>query len=92
MDKIISISLAIIFVVRSMTHGLSALLSTMQVLLVSYAKFPPEGALELQFWLFILEQYNGRSIWHSPSAVWLVYSDANNTSYGRYIIIRYVST
>ena len=53
---------------------------------MSYAKVPPEGALELQFWLLILEQYNGQSIWHSPSAVWLVYSDANDTGYGGYII------
>ena len=46
----------------------------------------PEAALELQFWLFNLESYNDQSIWHSPSAIQLVYSDASNSDYGGYII------
>lgn len=41
---------------------------------------------EIQFWVDQLEEVNGQDIWHSPSAIRLVYSDASNTGYGGYII------
>ena len=83
--QVISMSLALGPIARFMTRGLYALLNSRyswcHMLRVSL-----EAALELQFWLFNLESYNGQSIWHSPSAVRLVYSDASNSGYGGYII------
>ena len=78
-------SLALGPIARFMTRGLYALLNS-RYSWCHMLKVSPEAALELQFWLFNLESYNGQSIWHSPSAVRLVYSDASNSGYGGYII------
>ena len=45
-----------------------------------------EAAAELQFWKEKLENFNGKNIWHSSSAVRLVYSDASDTGYGGYTV------
>ena len=42
--------------------------------------------MELQFWLNQLEHINGREIWHSPSALRVVYSDASATGYGGFTV------
>jgi len=41
----------------------------------------PEATVELQFWLEEIGQINGQEIWHSPSAVHVVYSDASDKGY-----------
>ena len=41
---------------------------------------------ELRFWVNHLEEFNSQSIWVSPSAVRMAYSDASSTGYGGYIL------
>ena len=41
---------------------------------------------ELVFWLGNVDCFNGQSIWRSPSAVRVVYSDASSTGFGSYIV------
>ena len=33
-----------------------------------------------------MERYNGKPIWHSPSAVRVVYSDTSHTGFGVYVV------
>ena len=40
----------------------------------------------LKFWTESIEEYNAQPIWHSPSAVRCVYSDASEVGYGGYIV------
>lgn len=41
------------------------------------------GALEeLHFWFYHLADFNGQSVWKSPSALRIVFSDASDTGYG----------
>ena len=68
-----------------MTQALYTLLNTGQSWCRSL-EISPEAVPELWFWLLNLEKYNGQSIWHSPSAVRLVYSDASDMGYGGYFI------
>ena len=42
--------------------------------------------MELRFWLGQLEGFNGQNIWHSPSAIRVLYSDASDTGYGGYMV------
>ena len=42
--------------------------------------------MELEFWVNCLHSYNSQPIWHSPSAVRVVYSDASDTGYGGYTV------
>lgn len=44
----------------------------------------PEAKDELLFWQKQIGNFNGQSIWPSPSAVRVVYSDASSTGYGGY--------
>ena len=46
-----------------------------------------EARFELQFWAEQLEKFNGQDIWHSPSTIRFVYSDASDTGYGGYMIV-----
>ena len=46
----------------------------------------PEVKAELQFWSSQLELINGKEIWHSPSAIRVVYSDASATGYGGFTV------
>ena len=41
---------------------------------------------DIEFWLDNIGAYNGQSLWHSPSAVRIVFSDASDTGYGGYIV------
>ena len=79
--KLISMSIALGPVTRLMTRSLHALINTRQswcqTLVVS-----PEANAELQFWASQLENFNGQNIWHSPSAIRLVYTEASDTGYG----------
>lgn len=40
----------------------------------------------MKFWLSSLQQFNGQPIWRSPSALRVVYSDANDTGFGGYTV------
>ena len=46
----------------------------------------PKAKAELAFWSSGLELYNAQPIWHSPSSVRVVYSDASDTGYGGYVV------
>ena len=41
---------------------------------------------ELTFWSSQLGMYNTQPIWHPPSAVRVVYSDASDTGFGGYVV------
>ena len=83
--KIMSMALAIGPVSRLMTRSMYALLNTRdfwcQNLPISdVARF------ELDFWLSQVDNLNGQGIWHSPSAVRIVYTDASDTGYAGYTV------
>ena len=44
-----------------------------------------EAREELNFWSSSLEEYNSQPIWHTPSAVRVVYTDASDTGYEGYV-------
>ena len=73
--KIISMSIAVGPVTRLMTRSLYTLIdsrnSWCQLLMIS-----ADARKELQFWLEWIGDLNGQHIWHSPSAIRVVYSDA----------------
>ena len=68
-----------------MTHSLYALLESRQSWCKSL-QLSSETIAELDFRSSNLELYNAQPIWHSPSAVRVVYSDASETGYGGYVI------
>ena len=45
-----------------------------------------EGREELKFWTESMEEYNAHPVWHGPSAVRCVHSDASDVGYGGYIV------
>ena len=83
--KIISMSLALGPVARFMTRSLYGLLDTRShwgdILLI-----PVLVADELQFWYHEISGYNNQLVWHSPSAVRVVFSDASDSGFGGYTI------
>ena len=83
--KLISMSIALGPVTRLMTRGLYALInihnSWCHTLTIS-----PEAIKELQFWLGQINNFNGQNMWHSPSAIRVVYSDASSSGYGGYLV------
>ena len=83
--KIISMSLAIGPISRLMTRSMYAMLNQRdywyQVLVMT-----EEAREEVNFWVRQIDCIIGREIWHSPSAVRVVYSDASNTDYGGYMV------
>ncbi len=83
--KIISMGLAFGPESRFMTHSLYAVLESRhawcETLLLS-----GEASEELRFWAASLDDYNAQPIWHSPSAVRVVYSDASDTGYWGYVV------
>ena len=83
--KIISMSLAIGPVSRFMTRSMYVLLSTRQYW-NQYLALTPEVKEELQFWIDQVDHINGKEIWHSPSAVRVVYADASATGYGGFTV------
>ena len=78
-------SLALVPVSRLMTRRMYALLNSRdywcQLLEIS-----PEAKIEIEFWIKQVEHINGKEIWHSPSAVRVVYSDASGTGYGGFTV------
>ena len=83
--KILSMSLALGPVTCLMTRGMYTVLNAraswfQQVLLTS------DACEELTFWLRHISALNGQNLWPDPSAVRVVYSDANGTGYGSYCV------
>jgi len=82
---IISMSLALGPVTRLMTRSLYAILnertSWCQKLTLS-----AEASHGVKFWLDKISDFNNHNIWHTPSAVRVVYSDASCTGYGGYMV------
>ena len=83
--SIISMDLAIGPVSRFMTRSLYTLLNT-GLSWWEMLEVTPEARQELEFWKACLDDYNCQPIWHSPSAVRVVYSDASDTGYGGYVV------
>ena len=69
------------FTTRSLYTLLNTRLSWWEMLEVT-----PEALRELGFWKACLADNNCQPIWHSPSAVRVVYSDASDTGYGWYVV------
>ena len=78
-------SLAIGPVSWLMTRSMYVLLSTRQYW-NQYLALTPEVKEELQFWIDQVDHINGKEIWHSPSAVRVVYADASATGYGGFTV------
>ena len=83
--KLISMSIALGPVTRLMTRGLYALINTHNSWCYTLT-ISPEAIKELQFWLGQINNFNGQNMWHSPSAIRVVYSDASSSGYGGYLV------
>ena len=83
--RIISMGLAVGPVSRFMTRSLYALLESRQMW-CGMLTLSEEARGELDFWSANLAEYKTQPIWHSPSAVRVVYSDASDTGYGGYVV------
>ena len=46
----------------------------------------PETRSKIVFWEQCLTDYKAQPVWHSPSAMRVVYSDASDTGYGGYVV------
>ena len=82
--KIISMGIAFGPVSRFMTRPYAVLESRQSWW--DTLQLSPEAQAELSFWSSNLEKFNAQPIWHSPSAVRVVYSDASDTGYGGYVV------
>ena len=83
--RIISMGLAFGPVSRFMTRCLYAVLES-RYAWCDVLTLSDEAMDELTFWSSSLEEYNVQPIWHSPSAVRVVYSDASDTGYGGFVV------
>ena len=83
--RIISMGLAFGPVSRFMTRCLYAVLES-RYAWCDVLTLSDEAMDELTFWSSSLEEYNVQPIWHSPSAVRVVYSDASETGYGGFVV------
>ena len=81
--QIISMDLVIGPVCRFMTQSLYAVLDN-RLTWCDNLLLSPKAQEELTFRGDCLEKYNSQPIWHSPSAVRVVYSEASDTGYGGY--------
>ena len=82
---LLSMSLAVGPVSRLMTRAMYALIES-RVSWCDQLSVTGEVRYELEFWMSGLEKFKSQPIWHSPSAVRVVYSDASDTGYGDYIV------
>ncbi|KAL5463210.1 hypothetical protein EMCRGX_G032089 [Ephydatia muelleri] len=83
--RIISMGIALGPVSRFMTRNLYAVLES-RYAWCDVLEVSPQARAELEFWVDCLHCYNSQPIWHSPSAVRVVYSDASDTGYGGYTV------
>ena len=49
-------------------------------------KISPDARQEPEFWKACLADYDSQPIWHSPSAVRVMYSDASDTGFWGYVV------
>ena len=82
---IFSMSLAVGPVSRFMTRSMYMLLDS-RLSWRDMLKITPDARQEHGFWKACLADYNSQPIWHSPSAVRVVYSDASDTGFGGYVV------
>ena len=78
-------SLAVGPIARLMTRSMHAVLNSWDYWCQSL-QVTPEARQKIQFWLDHIDGLNGQGIWHSPSAVWVVYADASSTGYGGFTV------
>ena len=78
-------SLAIGPVARLMTRGMYAMLNSREFWCQTLP-MTEEARQELSFWTEQIDSINGQEIWHSPSALRVVYSDASDTGYGGFTV------
>ena len=83
--KLISMSLAVGPIARLMTRSLYAVLSSRHFWCQSLS-ITQEARQEVLFWLDNLDSVNGQGLWHSPSAIRVVYADAGSTGYGGFTV------
>ena len=83
--KLISMSLAVGPIARLMTRSLYAVLSSRHFWCQSLS-ITQEARQEVLFWLDSLDSVNGQGLWHSPSAIRVVYADASSTGYGGFTV------
>ena len=74
-------SLGIDSVSHLMTRAMYALLETRKGWF-DILKLTEQAKSEIKFWVKGLSEFNAQPIWHSPSAVRVVYSGASDTGYG----------
>ena len=84
-SKIIAMGLALGPISRLMTRSMYALLNSRHCWCQTL-KPTSEVRQELGFWREQIDHVNGWEIWHSPSAVRVVYSDASDTGYGGFSV------
>ena len=82
---LISMMLGIGPVSRLMTRAMYALLET-RVGWSDMLMLTEQAKLEIEFWLTSLDKFNSQPIWHNPSSVRVIYSDASDTGYGGYTV------
>ena len=85
LGRIVSMGLAFGTMTRFMTRSLYAVLES-RMAWCEVLPLSNEALEELEFWSQSLECYNARPIWHTPSAVRVVYADASETGYGGYVV------
>ena len=83
--RIISTGLAFGPISRFMTRSLYAVLES-RCAWCEMLTLSSEAREELSFWSSSLGEYNSQPIWHTPSAVRVVYTDASDTGYGGYVV------
>ena len=82
---VISMGAAIGPVSRFMTRSMYSLIESRKSW-YDHVELTKEVKEEIDFWSDSLQNYNAQPIWHSPSAVRIVYSDASDTGYGGYTV------
>ena len=83
--KLIAMSLGIGPVSRLMTRAMYALIESRSSWCDKLV-LNEEVKREIEFWVSGLKMFNSQPIWHRPSAVRIVYSDASDTGYGGYVV------
>ena len=70
---------------HSMTRAMHALIESI-VSWCDMLTLTDDVKYEMEFLLMGLRSFDTQPIWHSPSAVCMVYFDASDTGYGGYIV------
>ena len=83
--KLIAMSPGIGHVSRLMTRAMYAMIES-RVSWCDVLTVNEQAKCEIEFWISGLRNFNSQPIWHRPSAVRIVYSDASDTGYGGYMV------